>query len=162
MPKVTAQWRDILEVEESMTAPDTKFHFSPRANRAHEIKWREWGEDAFGEAKETGKAAELRQRRQTAMSGERGQLSESIFDDILRSVIENYDPLYGGFGEAPKFPHTEAIDLLLYAYRKKRDPDLLHMARKTLEFMSRGDVFDREWGGFFRYATRGDGGEPHY
>src|SRR5438034_10066155 len=55
MPKVTARWRDILEVEESMTAPDTKFHFSPHANRAHEIKWREWGEDAFREAKETGK-----------------------------------------------------------------------------------------------------------
>src|SRR6058998_4399628 len=38
-----------------MAAPLTKFHFSPRANRAHEIKWREWGEDAFREAKETGK-----------------------------------------------------------------------------------------------------------
>src|SRR2546428_540931 len=37
-----------------MTAPAT-FHFSPRANRAHEIRWREWGEDAFREAKETGK-----------------------------------------------------------------------------------------------------------
>src|SRR6266571_6044876 len=37
-----------------MTATAT-FHFSPRANRAHEIKWREWGEDAFREAKETGK-----------------------------------------------------------------------------------------------------------
>src|SRR6266480_1419843 len=59
MPKVTARWRDILEVEESMTAPDTKFHFSPRANRAHEIKWREWGEDAFREAKETGKSVLL-------------------------------------------------------------------------------------------------------
>src|SRR5207253_413029 len=58
--------------------------------------------------------------------------------------------------------HSDAIELLLYAYRKKRDPDLLHMARKTLEFMSRGDVFDREWGGFFRYATRRDWSEPHY
>jgi len=246
-----------------VTAPAT-FHFSPRANRAHEIKWREWGEDAFREAKETGKpvllslsavwchwchvmdetsysdegvisfvnehfipvrvdndqrpdvnarynmggwpttafltpegeilagatyvppdqmkdllpkvnvhwqsnrleiagkAQELRQRRQTAMSGERGELSGRSFDDILRSVIENYDPVYGGFGEAPKFPHTDAIDLLLYAYRKKRDPDLLHMARKTLEFMSRGGVFDHEWGGFFRYATRRDWSEPHF
>jgi len=244
--------------------PDTKFHFSPRPNRAHEIRWREWGEDAFREAKETGKpvllslsavwchwchvmdetsysdegvirfvnehfipvrvdndqrpdvnarynmggwpttafltpegeilagatyvppdqmkellpkvnvhwqsnkdeviakASELRERRLTAMSGERGELSLQIFDEILHSVVENYDPVYGGFGEAPKFPHTDAIDLLLYAYRKNRDPDLLHMARKTLEFMSRGEVFDQEWGGFFRYATRRDWSEPHY
>jgi uncharacterized protein YyaL (SSP411 family) len=242
----------------------TKFHFSPRPNRANEIRWREWGEDAFREAKETGKpvllslsavwchwchvmdetsysdegvisfvneyfipvrvdndqrpdvnarynmggwpttafltpegeilagatyvppdqmkellpkvnvhwqsnkdevvakASELRQRRLTAMSGERGELSPGIFDEILRSVVENYDPVFGGFGEAPKFPHTDASDLLLYAYRKTRDPDLLHMARKTLEFMSRGDVFDQEWGGFFRYATRRDWSEPHY
>ncbi len=247
-----------------MTAPDTKFHFSPRANRAHEIRWREWGEEAFREAREggkpvllslsavwchwchvmdetsysdegvigfinehfvpirvdndqrpdvnarynmggwpttafltpegeilagatyvppdqmkellpkvnvhwqsnrleiAGKASELRQRRLTAMSGERGELSPRAFDDILCSVVENYDPVYGGFGEAPKFPHTDAIDLLLYAYRKNRDPDLLHMARKTLEFMSRGDVFDQEWGAFFRYSTRRDWSEPHY
>jgi uncharacterized protein YyaL (SSP411 family) len=243
---------------------ETKFHFSPRPNRAHEIQWRDWGEEAFSEARESGKpvllslsavwchwchvmdetsysdegvigfvnqhfipvrvdndqrpdvnarynmggwpttafltpegeilagatyvppdqmkellpkvnvhwqsnreevtnkALELRQRRLTAMSGERGELSPGIFDDILRSVVENYDPVFGGFGEAPKFPHTDAIDLLLYAYRRKRDPDLLHMARKTLEFMSRGDVFDQEWGGFFRYATRRDWSEPHY
>jgi uncharacterized protein len=247
-----------------VTTSQAKFHFSPRQNRAHEIRWREWGEDAFREAKETGKpvllslsavwchwchvmdetsysdegvigfvnehfipvrvdndqrpdvnarynmggwpttafltpegeilagatyvppdqmkellpkvnvhwqtnkdevaakASELRQKRLTAMSGERGELSPQIFDEILRSVVENYDPVYGGFGEAPKFPHTDAIDLLLYAYRKDRDPDVLHMARKTLEFMSRGEVFDQEWGGFFRYATRRDWSEPHY
>jgi uncharacterized protein YyaL (SSP411 family) len=108
------------------------------------------------------KARELRERRAVAMSGERGTLTADIFEQILRSVVENYDPVYGGFGEAPKFPHTDAIDLLLYAYRNKRDPDLLHMARKTLEFMSRGEVFDQEWGGFFRYATRRDWSEPHY
>src|SRR3990172_225563 len=31
------------------------FHFSPRPNRANEIRWRQWGEDAFREAKESGK-----------------------------------------------------------------------------------------------------------
>src|ERR1700687_2128734 len=27
-----------------------EFHFSPRPNRAHEIKWRGWSEEAFSEA----------------------------------------------------------------------------------------------------------------
>ena len=36
------------------------------------------------------------------------------------------------------------------------------MARKTLDFMSHGDVYDQEWGGFFRYATRRDWSDPHY
>ncbi|NMP21221.1 thioredoxin domain-containing protein [Sulfobacillus harzensis] len=32
--------------------PDSLFRFSPRPNRAHEIQWRPWGEDAFNEAQE--------------------------------------------------------------------------------------------------------------
>ncbi len=108
-----------------------------------------------------GKVEAMRQRR-TAGAAQRGALSPDIFDGVLRTVAEAYDPVFGGFGDAPKFPHTDALDLLLYAYRRGRDPDLLHMARKTLEFMARGEVFDHEWGGFFRYATRRDWSEPHY
>src|SRR3972149_5892991 len=104
----------------------------------------------------------MRQRRAAAGAGRRGQLSAEVFDAVLRAVTEAYDPVFGGFGETPKFPHADAIDLLLYGYRKARDPDLLHMARKTLEYMGRGEVFDQEWGGFFRYATRRDWSEPHY
>ena len=36
------------------------------------------------------------------------------------------------------------------------------MARKTLEMMFHGEVYDHEWNGFFRYATRRDWSEPHY
>src|SRR3989304_206260 len=34
-----------------MARSDTRFHFSPRPNRAHEVHWREWGDEAFAEAK---------------------------------------------------------------------------------------------------------------
>jgi uncharacterized protein YyaL (SSP411 family) len=107
------------------------------------------------------KVADLRQRR-AAATAERTPLAPSIFEVILRSVMQNYDPVFGGFGDAPKFPHSGAIDLLLYAYQLRREPDILHMARKTLEFMVQGGLFDKEWGGFFRYATRRDWKEPHY
>jgi len=33
----------------------TDFHFSPRPNRAHEIAWRAWGDDAFAEARQSDK-----------------------------------------------------------------------------------------------------------
>jgi len=248
-----------------MAKSETPFHFSPRPNRAHEIEWRQWGDEAFAEAKAqdkpvllalsavwchwchvmdetsysdpgvisylnqhfvpvrvdndqrpdinarynlggwpttafltpdgelmTGgtyippeamlehlpkiamqyksnreeiarKAEEMRQRRaQAAAGGGRGDLSPAILDNVLRAVVQSYDPVFGGFGEAPKFPHPDSIDLLLYAYRRNRDPDLLHMPRKTLEFMAAGAVFDHEWGGFFRYATQRDWSEPHY
>ncbi len=110
----------------------------------------------------TAKAVEMRESRAAAYAKGAGELTSAVYDDILRSAMNHYDPLYGGFGEAPKFPNTDAIDLLLYAHRKTGDPDPLHMARKTLEMMHAGEVYDREWNGFFRYATRRDWSEPHY
>ncbi len=108
------------------------------------------------------KAQELRERRAAATVTERGALPPATFDNILRAVSSSYDPLFGGFGDAPKFPHTDSVDLLLYAHRRNRDPDLLHMARKTLDSMAGGGIFDQEWGGFFRYSTQRDWSEPHY
>src|SRR6266581_7336916 len=109
------------------------------------------------------RVAEARLRRVDAMGEQSsGALTPAIFEDVLQNIVSNYDPVFGGFGEAPKFPHTDAIDLLLYAHRRNRDRDLLHIARKTLEMMGNGELFDHEWGGFFRYATRRDWSEPHY
>ncbi len=107
-------------------------------------------------------AFELRQRRAAATTTQRGALSPTIFDNVLRAVSNSYDHLFGGFGDAPKFPHTDSIDLLLYAHRHDGDPELLHKARKTLDSMAGGGVFDQEWGGFFRYSTQRDWSEPHY
>src|SRR5271157_5664305 len=35
--------------------PGSDFRFSPRANRAHEIAWRAWGDEPFDEARRTAK-----------------------------------------------------------------------------------------------------------
>ena len=106
---------------------------------------------------------EMRSDRQQATTGARGGgLSPSVVEQTLAAVGDAYDPVHGGFGNAPKFPHTEALELLLYAGQRRDDRDLLHMARKTLERMSVGGVFDQEWGGFFRYATNRDWSVPHF
>ena len=109
------------------------------------------------------KVAELRDRRLQAMSGQpTSEVTDEVYDTVLKAVGDQYDPVHGGFGDAPKFPHSDAIDLLLYAHRKTGDPDVLHMARKTLESMARGGVYDQEWGGFFRYSTERDWSVPHF
>jgi uncharacterized protein YyaL (SSP411 family) len=91
-----------------------------------------------------------------------GALTDQIFRDVLQSCTDAYDPVFGGFGNEPKFPHTDAIDLLLHAYLRDGDRDALHMARKTLEYMCKGGTYDQEWGGFYRYATKRDWSVPHY
>ena len=89
-------------------------------------------------------------------------LSDQILRDVLHATHDAYDPVFGGFGNEPKFPHTDAIDLLLHAFLRDGDRDSLHMARKTLEPMCNGGTYDQEWGGFYRYSTKRDWSVPHY
>lgn len=73
-----------------------------------------------------------------------------------------YDPDFGGFTIHPhlKFPHTEALELLLLLSRRQQ-PDLLPLVCYSLEQMRDGGLWDQEEGGFFRYSASGDWSLPH-
>lgn len=79
-----------------------------------------------------------------------------------RVLQDLYDPDYGGFTIHPhlKFPHPEALELLLLLSRKQQ-PDLLQLVCYSLEQMRDGGLWDREEGGFFRYSASGDWSIPH-
>ncbi|WP_345763936.1 thioredoxin domain-containing protein [Diaminobutyricibacter sp. McL0608] len=66
------------------------------------------------------------------------------------------DAEFGGFGAAPKFPIAPALRFLL---ARDRGADL---GTRTLERMAASPLRDPVEGGFFRYATRRDWGDPHY
>jgi len=78
---------------------------------------------------------------------------------VLRQI---YDPVHGGFGGPPKFPHAIDIRLLLRAWRRDGDPELLAMARKTLDRMARGGIYDQLAGGFHRYSVDERWLVPHF
>ena len=50
------------------------------------------------------RALESRKRAASGIARSAGELDESIVDSILEAVTNAYDPEYGGFGNAPKFP----------------------------------------------------------
>jgi uncharacterized protein len=77
-------------------------------------------------------------------------------------VRSSYDPEYGGFGTAPKFPQTDAILLLLEQAQMRGDQELRQMALHTLERMAGGGMYDHVEGGFFRYSTTQDWSVPHF
>jgi uncharacterized protein YyaL (SSP411 family) len=242
----------------------SEFRFSPRANRASEIKWRSWGDAAFEEAREQNKpvllaisavwchwchvmdetsysvpdiiktindryvpvrvdnderpdvnrrynmggwpstvfltpdgeiihggtyvppedmwqslnavdevwstkreeivqrVAELRTQEAAARTPKSGELSMDIVDTIGALVRGQYDPQFGGFGRAPKFPQVRLLRFLLDEYRRHGYPDIAHMLHKTLGAMAAGGMHDKIEGGFFRYATMRDWNVPHY
>ncbi len=110
------------------------------------------------------KLSEILANREKAMaaSTDDDALSDQILRDVIHAAHDAYDPVFGGFGNEPKFPHSDAIDLLLHAYLRDGDRDSLHMARKTLEQMCHGGTYDQAWGGFYRYSTKRDWSVPHY
>ena len=117
----------------------------------------------YGRAEDRGdrsRTASARRRRLT--TARRRALATRSCATCCTAAQDAYDPVFGGFGNEPKFPHTDAIDLLLHAYLRDGDRDALHMARKTLEQMCKGGTYDQEWGGFYRYSTKRDWSVPHY
>ena len=247
-----------------MTTQAEHFHFSPRPNRAHEIAWRSWDEEAFAQAKrddkpillsisavwchwchvmdetsysDTGvisainehfipvrvdndrrpdvnarynqggwpttafltpdgallagatylppeqmqsaldqiaefyrtnraqieqRALELRSQKRTYELAPAADLRESMLARIVEEIYEIYDPEYGGFGNAPKFPMVDALEFLLQEYRVTREQRLYDMVAESVLAMSTGGMYDHQEGGFFRYSTTRDWSIPHF
>ena len=93
---------------------------------------------------------------------ENAAISPGILSKTLEFLETDFDPIYGGFGRAPKFPHYEAIELSLLATHLYHDPRMKEILIRTLNGMVEGELFDQEEGGFFRYAQNRDWSAPQY
>lgn len=98
----------------------------------------------------------------------RGKRRETeTFADLLGfaadQIREKYDARYGGFGDYPKFPMPEALELAQVAcLYLERDPEWEKIFVHTLRAMFEGGVYDAVDGGFFRYSTTRDWSIPHF
>src|SRR5882672_6101035 len=108
------------------------------------------------------RVAELRTQEAEARKPKSGELSMDLVDTVGALVRGQYDPQFGGFGRAPKFPQVRLLRFLLDEYRRHGYPDLAHMLHKTLGAMAAGGMHDKIEGGFFRYATTREWNVPHY
>ncbi len=85
----------------------------------------------------------------------------------LEAIRSNFDGEHGGFGRAPKFPHTHMLALLFDQWvadrrRGKEDPELRYQVLYTLERMGLGGLYDQLAGGFFRYSVDDSWSIPHF
>ena len=247
-----------------MTTHVEQFHFSPRPNRAHEISWQPWSEDAFAEATRADKpillsisavwchwchvmdetsysdssviaainerfipvrvdndrrpdvnarynqggwpttafltpdgallagatylppeqmrsaleqiaefyktnrsqieqrATELRANKRSYELAPASDLRDSMIARIVEEISDIYDPEFGGFGNAPKFPMVDVLDFLLQEYRVSGEQRLYDMVAESMLAMSTGGMYDHQEGGFFRYSTTRDWTIPHF
>ncbi|POH62687.1 thioredoxin domain-containing protein [Cryobacterium zongtaii] len=81
---------------------------------------------------------------------------QSRLADTVARLATAEDPVYGGFGGAPKFPAAPTLGLLLDR------ADGRELALRTLKRMGASPLRDPVEGGFFRYAVNRDWSDPHY
>ncbi len=73
-----------------------------------------------------------------------------------------FDVRYGGFGQAPKFPRSHDLSLLLRYWKRTSEKKALGMVETTLTEMARGGIYDHLGGGFHRYSTDHKWHVPHF
>ncbi len=96
------------------------------------------------------------------LEGEQPPWSEETLHAIYKQLVVQADLMHGGFGSAPKFPQTMALDWLMqYHFHTGQDEALQH-ALFSLEQMVRGGIYDQLGGGLARYATDERWLVPHF
>ncbi len=100
---------------------------------------------------------------ETNASGRSGrQFDGSLIDKAVSEIIKGYDPMYGGFGQAPKFPNEAKLFLLARAWEKGDSGNVAEVIKTTLTQMARGGLYDQIGGGFHRYSTDNKWLIPHF
>jgi uncharacterized protein YyaL (SSP411 family) len=86
----------------------------------------------------------------------------AILDEAQRNVASQFDPTYGGFGRAPKFPQAMTLDFLMRAQLRSPSPETLEMVTVSLDRMAAGGMYDQVGGGFHRYSVDAHWLVPHF
>jgi uncharacterized protein YyaL (SSP411 family) len=123
--------------------------------------------EKHGDVVEQAKLVEGTVAQSESFAGRGGRISSSVIAAIEESAFKMFDPEHGGFGQAPKFPHPAALDLLIERYARKsaNNPErerLRGLIVTTLERMARGGVYDQLAGGFHRYSVDEKWIVPHF
>jgi len=85
----------------------------------------------------------------------REPLAAGLLTDAVRALRQQFDPDWGGFGNAPKFPPASTIEFLL----RRGETE---MSTTTLDGMALGGMYDLVGGGFHRYAVDREWLVPHF
>jgi hypothetical protein len=101
-------------------------------------------------------------QEQFRLESEEDDLSKEDIHEVYRGLKRSFDPVYGGFGHAPKFPIPHNLYFLMRYWKMTGEQKALEMVEKTLDAMYRGGIFDHIGYGFSRYSTDRKWLVPHF
>jgi uncharacterized protein YyaL (SSP411 family) len=104
---------------------------------------------------------QLRQFTETAFPAG-SESGKNVLGQGYDEIKSSYEPDFGGFSGAPKFPRPVALNFLLNYYARTGTRDALDMSLFTLRKMADGGIHDHIGGGFHRYSTDNYWHVPHF
>jgi len=120
--------------------------------------WRDRREDARQQGRQVAQHIAM---QTGALAGAAGELDEGVLRQALEGIGQGFDPQWGGFAAAPKFPQPMTLEFLLRCHLRGW-PKALEMVQLTLDRMAAGGIFDQLGGGFHRYSTDHRWLVPHF
>ncbi|MGI8966395.1 MAG: thioredoxin domain-containing protein [Limisphaerales bacterium] len=88
--------------------------------------------------------------------------SPALLHSVAAQFKEEYDPVNGGFGGAPKFPRPAQPAFLLREGIRFGDKEAVKMILHTCDKMAAGGIYDQLGGGFSRYSVDAEWLVPHF
>ena len=144
----------------------TYFPDSPRQGMPSFVQLMEAIDDAWTQNRDevTRQASQLTDavRKSSQMTSSSSAPELTNLDEAAAGLRAAFDPEWGGFGGAPKFPSAMALDSLLRIHRRTGDDRLLDVVEVSLDAMASGGIYDHLGGGFSRYAVDERWLVPHF
>jgi uncharacterized protein YyaL (SSP411 family) len=146
--------------------PDDR-HGRPGFTRVcHELA-RLWRDDR-GRMEDAAARAMEHLRKEAAESAESANLpGDEVFGTFLQRCESMFDPEWGGFGGAPKFPRPVVLRGMMqlcerFGKQSREGESAWRMCEQTLRAMAAGGMHDHLGGGFHRYSVDRYWHVPHY
>jgi uncharacterized protein YyaL (SSP411 family) len=119
-----------------------------------------WEQDRQGVVKRAKDLAAMLSRESETRT--HGEVDRRVLDLSLTMLRQAFDPVWGGFGGAPKFPHAAHLRLLARHAKRTGEAEAMRMVMLTLDRMAEGGIYDQLGGGFHRYSTDERWLVPHF
>ena len=115
-----------------------------------------------GEVLAQNEAVRARLAQQPPPAGRQPVLAAAPLADAVRVLAQAFDPVWGGFSPAPKFPRPSELSFLLREAQRSDSVEARDMALFTLRKMASGGMRDQLGGGFCRYSVDERWAIPHF
>jgi uncharacterized protein YyaL (SSP411 family) len=103
------------------------------------------------------------QNKAVQAKGDGPLVAMGLLDQIASRLAQECDPIWGGLGQAPKFPSPYLFETLWRGWlRDRSNRRLFEAVTVTLDRMCQGGIYDHLGGGFARYATDAEWLIPHF